>query len=205
MFEDRTEIFYRVHSRQYYESTRRIDPAPFLAPFARILPKGCRILDVGCGSGRDLKWLGEKGFEVCGFERSPELAGLARRHSGCEVAVGDLEAFDFAVFDVQAILLAGSLAHLPPGRLQSAFRRIVKAIRRPPGHIFLSLKKWDGRQIDGRGRIFYLWEEPVIRELLEDESTKLLSRRTNRSDFNPQDQWLSLSIQRENDRAQSFG
>ena len=205
MFEDRIEIFYRVDSRQYYESTRRIDPAPFLAPFARILPKGCRILDVGCGSGRDMKWLMEKGFEVCGFERSQELAALARRHSGCEVVVGDLEVFDFSVFDVQAILLVGSLAHLPPGRLQFAFRRIAKAIRRTPGHIFLSLKKGEGRQSDSRGRIFYLWEEPGIRELLEDDAAKFLSCGINRSDFNPQDQWLSVIIQRENDRAQSFG
>ena len=40
------------------------------------------VLDIGCGSGRDLKWLRERGFSVTGFERSKGLAALARRHAG---------------------------------------------------------------------------------------------------------------------------
>jgi len=34
--------------------------------------------ELGCGSGRDLLWLKNRGFHVIGFERSPGLAELCR-------------------------------------------------------------------------------------------------------------------------------
>ena len=46
-------------------------PAPFLTPLADRLPAGSLVLDVGCGSGRDLCWMKSKGFRVMGLERSP--------------------------------------------------------------------------------------------------------------------------------------
>jgi len=40
------------------------------------------VLDVGCGSGRDLLWMKKWNFEVIGFERSPGFAELAGRKPG---------------------------------------------------------------------------------------------------------------------------
>ena len=55
-----------------------MDPSSFLQPFASHLAEGSLILDVWCGSGRDLLWLKNRGFKVIGFERSKGLAELAR-------------------------------------------------------------------------------------------------------------------------------
>src|SRR6266436_1362058 len=44
-----------------------------------------RILDFGCGPGRDLAAFRALGHEPIGLEGSPPLAALAREHSGCEV------------------------------------------------------------------------------------------------------------------------
>ena len=68
--------FYRENHSKYFERTFNIDPSSFLLPPATKLAPGAFIVDVGCGSGRDLLWLKNRGFSVTGFERSPELAGL---------------------------------------------------------------------------------------------------------------------------------
>jgi len=72
--------FYQENYKSYHEKTFLIDPSSFLEPLARRLPPEAFILDVGCGSGRDLVWMKKRGFEVIGFERSPGLAELAREN-----------------------------------------------------------------------------------------------------------------------------
>ena len=72
--------YYQENYKAYHEKTFSIDPSSFLEPLARRLPPEAFILDVGCGSGRDLMWMAKRGFEVIGFERSPGLAELAREN-----------------------------------------------------------------------------------------------------------------------------
>mgnify|MGYP001439583331 CR=1 FL=1 len=82
--------FYETNARAYFERTNRVDPAPLLTPILPYLREGCAILDIGCGSGRDLKWLKAQGFDPSGLERSPSLAVMASKHSNCPVTIGDL-------------------------------------------------------------------------------------------------------------------
>ena len=44
------------------------------------LPRGARVLDVGCGSGELARSLVAAGFSVCGVDASPAMIELARRH-----------------------------------------------------------------------------------------------------------------------------
>ncbi|MGA9179151.1 MAG: methyltransferase domain-containing protein, partial [Desulfobacterales bacterium] len=77
--------YYQKNYTAYHEKTFSIDPSSFLTPLAQRLPPEAFILDVGCGSGRDLLWMKKRGFEVIGFERSEGLAELARNNADCEV------------------------------------------------------------------------------------------------------------------------
>ena len=64
--------FYEKNHQQYFDSTSTIDPSSFLIPFGNMLKLGATILDIGCGSGRDLVWFKEQCFSPTGFEHSPE-------------------------------------------------------------------------------------------------------------------------------------
>ncbi len=77
--------YYKTSYQEYFDATFSVDPSPFLEAFANVLPQGALVLDVGCGSGRDLLWPKERGFPVIGFEQSIGLADLARQNVGCEV------------------------------------------------------------------------------------------------------------------------
>ncbi|MBU0698117.1 MAG: class I SAM-dependent methyltransferase, partial [Proteobacteria bacterium] len=100
--------YYQENYQAYHEKTFSIDPSSFLDPLAARLSPEAFILDAGCGSGRDLFWFKQRGFEVIGLERSPGLAQLARENAGCEVIEDDFETYDFSFMEVDAILLAGA-------------------------------------------------------------------------------------------------
>ncbi|MGN6339533.1 MAG: class I SAM-dependent methyltransferase [Ginsengibacter sp.] len=51
-----------------------------LALVLNCLPKGSRILDVGCGTAHLTHWIKEKGFDVCGIEPSAEMFNYARKN-----------------------------------------------------------------------------------------------------------------------------
>ena len=87
--------YYQKNYKAYNEKTFSIDPSSFLVLLAKRLPPEAFVLDMGCGSGRDLLWMKKQGFDVIGFERSPGLAELARDNAGCEVIEGDLETYNF--------------------------------------------------------------------------------------------------------------
>ena len=90
--------YYQHNYKAYHEKTFHIDPSSFLEPLAGRLPPDAFILDVGCGSGRDLLWMKKQGFE-----RSPGLAELARENAGCEVIKADFETLPFGVGPQQRI------------------------------------------------------------------------------------------------------
>ncbi len=148
--------YYTNNSNAYFEQTATVDPSSFLEPLAESLPPPARILDVGCGSGRDLLWFNRRGYETIGFEASPGLAALARSHSESPVIEGDFETFDFSTLSADAILLIGALVHLPRHRMPEVLERITRALS-PGGHVLITLKRGDGDFTDGHGRRFYLW------------------------------------------------
>jgi hypothetical protein len=50
--------YYTHHFQVYHARTFSVDPSSFLNPLAAHLSTGSTVVDVGCGSGRDILWLG---------------------------------------------------------------------------------------------------------------------------------------------------
>ena len=53
--------------------------------FLSYLKPGARILDFGCGSGRDTKYFLDRGFEADAADGSEELVRIASGYTGIEV------------------------------------------------------------------------------------------------------------------------
>jgi SAM-dependent methyltransferase len=75
-----------------------------------------RVLDVGCGPGRHLLWLQERGFEVTGIDISAGVVQVARERGGEDVRLCSLfelttlrEKFDTVLLMGNNMGLAGSL------------------------------------------------------------------------------------------------
>ncbi|MEU8820808.1 class I SAM-dependent methyltransferase [Actinoplanes sp. NPDC048796] len=74
-----------------------------------MVPRGARILDAGCGTGRVGGHLAERGHEVVGVDLDPELIAAARKdHPEATWMVGDLAELRLeATFDV--LVCAGNV------------------------------------------------------------------------------------------------
>ncbi|MGD2028409.1 MAG: class I SAM-dependent methyltransferase [Desulfobacterales bacterium] len=185
--------YYEKNYKAYHEKTFSIDPSSFLSPLAQRLPADAFVLDVGCGSGRDLLWMKKRGFDVIGFERSPSLAELARDNVGCEVIEGDFETYDFSSILVDAIMLVGALVHVPHERFSKVFENITSAIS-DNGSVLITLKEGSGDLTDSYGRVFYLWEDPKARELFDTLGFKVCNFSTSVSKTGSGDLWMSYVL-----------
>jgi len=187
--------YYQQYYREYHEKTFSVDPTSFLTPIAIKLKPGATILDIGCGSGRDLLWFKNRGFEVVGFERSPGLAGLVRKNVGCEVIEGDFETYDFSRLSVDAIMLIGALVHLPHNKVSAVLISINKALK-DDGKIFLSLKKGAGNTSDSHGRIFYLWNDGELRDLFKDLGLDVIDYFQQSSTTGTDEVWIGYVLEK---------
>ena len=185
--------YYQENYKAYHDKTFSIDPTSFLEPLVRRLPPEAFVLDVGCGSGRDLLWMKKQGFEVIGFERSSGLAELARDNAGCEIIEGDFETYDFSSILVDAVILVGSLVHVSHERFSKVFKNITSAISEN-GSVLITLKEGSGDLKGPDGRIFYLWEDDDAQELFESLGFRVCDFSTSVSKTGSGDVWMSCVL-----------
>ncbi|MBU2515891.1 class I SAM-dependent methyltransferase [bacterium] len=181
--------YYNEHYREYFESTFFVDPSSFLTPLSERLAQGATVLDIGCGSGRDLLWLKKKGFQPTGFEYAPNLAEIARQHSGCPVLEGDFSTFDFSQLRFDALLLVGALVHVERTRIKPILSKICKALS-GEGYVYLTLKEGQGQQHADDGRIFTLWPQDDLEKIFTELNLTILDISKQVSKIRKSDVWL---------------
>ena len=189
----KTSDFYQKKYKAYHEKTFSIDPSSFLEPLVKKLSAEAFILDVGCGSGRDLLWIKKQGFEGIGFERSPGLAQLARENVGCEVIDGDFETYDFSLFLFDAIILVGALVHIPYERFSKVFENITSSISKH-GIILITLKEGSEVRTDSDGRTFYLWQDEKARRVFDTLGLTVCDVSKSVSKTGSNDVWMSYIL-----------
>ena len=167
-----TPDWYSAHAAAFCARTFVIDMEDARTRFLRHVPAGGRILDVGCGSGRDSKRFAELGYAVDARDRSREIADEAARRTGLAVRVEDvLELDDRDAFD--GIWACAMLIHLDDAKFDEAVRRLARALR-PGGAIYISLKESERVDVaDGRTFRFRSPEE-VSRSIRAIEMLRLV-------------------------------
>jgi SAM-dependent methyltransferase len=185
--------YYQNNFNEYHKRTFSADSSSFLSPFVKALSPGVSILDAGCGSGRDLLWLKNQGFQVVGFEQSAGLADLARKHTGCKIIEGDFETYNFTGLKFDAILASGSFVHLPHGRLLLTIQNIRSVLDRT-GIFYISLKQGDNFFTDHSNRTFYLWQDAQLREIFRQLNLDVIHFSNTESVLNSNDMWLGYVL-----------
>ncbi len=114
--DEQTIDYYRQHAPEIAEKYR--DATDWITAFyQQAFNPGSVILDVGCGSGRDLHKLSELGFEVTGVDPAEEMLREAHRlhpdlngrlHTG---SLPSLVELDDQSFD--GVLCSAVLMHIP--------------------------------------------------------------------------------------------
>jgi ubiquinone/menaquinone biosynthesis C-methylase UbiE len=95
---------------------------------ALALPRGARVIDLGCGSGVFTELLRRAGYASIGLDISAKLILLGReKYPGLELIEGDAENLPFDSESVDGVLLSNLVHHFPdPHRLAAEVRRVLK-------------------------------------------------------------------------------
>ena len=185
--------YYEDNHQQYFDSTVGIDPSVFLEPLANQLKPLATILDIGCGSGRDMLWFARRGFRPTGFERSTSLVTLARKHSNCPVIEGDFSRFDFSGLEFSALVFVGSLVHISPKALPTIIESTCQALS-PGGMLLITLKEGKGSSRAADGRVFTLWARQDIEKVFADSNLHVIDFSRQISKIRSDDIWLGYVL-----------
>lgn len=122
-----------------YERTFADRRAAEVDRFVRSLPAGARVLDAGCGPGRDLARFAAAGLAPVGLELNTVFVERARRHA--PVVHGDLRDLDrlFAGERFHGVWADASLVHLDRAAAAQAIHELA-ALVVPGGRLFVSVR-----------------------------------------------------------------
>lgn len=139
-----------------------LDLGPLYDRFLRRVRTGGRILDAGCGVGRDALAFAERGFGVVAFDASEEMVLLARARVGSRAAVHRMRFEDVAwCEEFDGIWACASLLHVPPASFSEVAARLADALR-PGGAWYMSFKVGGGERM-AEGRLFVDHTEASLR------------------------------------------
>jgi len=155
--------YYQQYAATFFADTVDVDMSPLYRRFLAQLPEQARILDAGCGSGRDAKAFAKLGHQVTAFDASPALAALAQRHLGQPVQCTRFQ--DIACQnEFDGIWACASLLHVPGADLCDVMQRLCRALK-PRGLLYASFKYGSGER-EHHGRRFTDLDEPGLEALL---------------------------------------
>jgi len=116
-----------------------------------------RILDLGCGPGRDLLALASRGHEPVGLDGSAAFVAMAREASGAEVLHQDFLGLELPRESFDGVFANASLFHVPTRELPRVLGELHACLR-PGGVLFSSNPR--GRNEEGwRGRRYCVFHD----------------------------------------------
>lgn len=134
---DATIGHYARVAETYREATWTHDVSQNVAALlAAIGPARARILDLGCGPGRDLLTFRDRGHEVVGLDGCAAFVAMAREVSGCEVWQQDMLALDLPAASFDGVFANAVLFHVPHDALPDVLGRLRAAL--VPGGVLVS-------------------------------------------------------------------
>ena len=157
--------YYNANAEQYYQSTVDVDFEQLRKKFVSYLPERARIIDIGCGSGRDVKAFCDMGYQAIGLDASEKLARIARKQLGIEVIVADMATW-IADEPFDGIWCCASLLHLNESDAELFFDNLQHNLK-SGGILFLSVKEGIQTGFDEKGRFMQNYTEAELREKIK--------------------------------------
>ncbi|MFA5333541.1 MAG: methyltransferase domain-containing protein [Candidatus Nanoarchaeia archaeon] len=149
--------------------------------------KGKKVIDIGCGPGRDSKYLSNKGFELTGIDLTNNFLKIAKNKvPAANFYRMDMRQLSFRNESFDGIWCNGAFLHIPKDENRLTMQEFYRILN-SQGVMYLSVKIGNGEKIvekdywKGR-KLFVYYSENEIMDLLKNtgfEIIKTLIRHQN--------------------------
>jgi SAM-dependent methyltransferase len=166
MTDAKTIATYNSKAADYAENFTSDGPDKTLKAFLNLMPKGARILDLGCGPGTASAQMRDAGMDPDPMDASTGMIALARERYDLPVRLGTFDDISgTAVYD--GVWANFSLLHAARADLPRYFAALGTATK-PDGIIHIGMKTGDGVMRDALNRLYTFVSAPELQGLLED-------------------------------------
>lgn len=192
---NKTLDYYNQNAKAFAEGTTFVDFKETQDKFINAL-QGKRVLDFGCGAGRDSKYFVEAGLEVAAVDGSKELCQIAESYAGIPVRqrlfqeLNDQNQYD-------GIWACSSILHLAKEELKDVFIKMLDALT-DNGIIYTSFKygEFEGER---NGRYFTDFTYESFCEFIRDMKGIVIEEYWCTGDVRPgrgDEKWLNLILRK---------
>ena len=161
--------YYNKNSEEYFNSTLNVDMTNTYKEFLKLVPEGGKILDLGCGSGRDSMNFMKLGYEVTAVDGSKELAKKASALLGKEVIASTFEELELKE-KFHGIWACASLLHIKREDLKIVLNNLYNNLE-DNGVFYMSFKYGEKEYVDDKNRYFNCFTDESIISFIN-ENTK---------------------------------
>ncbi len=193
---DKTIDYYNNNAESFVNQTVSVDFKETQDRFLNYL-NGNKILDFGCGSGRDTKYFLDKGYDVTAIDGSEELCKKASEYTGIDVKhmyfqeLQEVETYD-------GIWACSSILHLNRIELNEVFIRMRDALK--THGIFYTSFKYGDFEGERNGRYFIDFTFETFITFLSDINGLTIIDNWVTSDVRPgrgEEKWLNLILKKD--------
>lgn len=193
--ENKTIDYYNRNAVSFISGTILADFRKTQDRFLDLL-NGKRILDFGCGSGRDTKYFLEAGFDVTAIDGSEEICRNASEYTGIKVKHMLFQELDEKEY-YDGIWACSSILHLSKDELRNVMNKMSDALK-PDGFIYTSFK-YGNFEGERNGRFFTDFTLEMFKDFAKDIKNVGIEEYWITGDVRPgreDEKWLNLILRK---------
>jgi len=156
--------------------------------------KGKRLLDAGCGVGRDVDYFVEDGYDIIGIDVSKKMIEEAKKL----VPKGNFKVMDFRKMSFKdnsfdGVWCMASLYHVAPKEMPKVLKEFHRVLDEK-GVLYLAVYEGTGKkEVDDPNykekRTFYYYNQEKMQEYLEDAGFSIIRSEVNDTE---EHKWLEV-------------
>lgn len=164
----KTIELYEKLGKKYIKDIKGLTPKEF-PDFIKLLPKGAKVLDVGCAGGRDSKRFVKKGFKVIGIELVDVFLKEARKNvPSAKFIKMDLCKLKFPKDYFDAIWAQAVLLHIKKKDIPKSLKGFYGVLK-PGGKLHIKVRVKIGKGIGYKKEKLSGGEKRLFTYFLKDE------------------------------------
>lgn len=180
-YKETTKASYEVTAKEFTANVSTLAPVASIEKFISLLKPHAKIIDIGCGSGRDAKLFADAGADVVGIDFCANLIAIAKAHAPtADFQLMDIEAINLPEATFDGAWAACSLGHIPKNKFLNVLQQI-HALLKQQGYFYLALKQGSGeglehdKRYDGSPQKFWsFYQENELKNYLETAGFNIL-------------------------------